>query len=68
MNRPVTMALAETLAEHFVEALFAPGYDEGAAELLAKKPNLRILEHGWKEWTEAGYETVRPPKGREAKR
>jgi phosphoribosylaminoimidazolecarboxamide formyltransferase/IMP cyclohydrolase len=44
MNRPVSMALAETLAEHFVEVIFAPGYESGAAELLAKKPNLRILE------------------------
>jgi phosphoribosylaminoimidazolecarboxamide formyltransferase/IMP cyclohydrolase len=44
MNRPVTKALAQTMSEHFVEVVFAPGYDEGAVDVLAEKPNLRILE------------------------
>jgi phosphoribosylaminoimidazolecarboxamide formyltransferase / IMP cyclohydrolase len=44
-NRPVDRALAEKLSEIFVEAVFAPGYDEDALELLQKKPNVRLLEN-----------------------
>ena len=44
LNRTVSVALAEALAENFVEVVFAPAYDEGAVEVLAQKPNLRILE------------------------
>jgi phosphoribosylaminoimidazolecarboxamide formyltransferase/IMP cyclohydrolase len=44
LNRPVSVALAETLAENFVEVIFAPAYDDGAVDVLARKPNLRILE------------------------
>ena len=44
LNRPVTKALAETLAEHFVEVIFAPSYDEGVVEVLQRRPALRILE------------------------
>ncbi len=44
LNRPVSQALAESLAEHFVEVLFAPAYEDGAIEVLARKPNVRILE------------------------
>ena len=44
LNRPVSEALGERLAEQFVEVLFAPGYDEAALELLTQKPATRILE------------------------
>jgi phosphoribosylaminoimidazolecarboxamide formyltransferase / IMP cyclohydrolase len=44
-NRPVDRALAEKLSEIFVEAVFAPGYDEDALELLQQKPNVRLLEN-----------------------
>jgi phosphoribosylaminoimidazolecarboxamide formyltransferase/IMP cyclohydrolase len=44
-NRPVDRALAEKLSEMFVEAVFAPGYDEDALELLQQKPNVRLLEN-----------------------
>ena len=44
-NRPVDRALAEKLNEMFVEAVFAPGYDEDALELLQQKPNVRLLEN-----------------------
>jgi phosphoribosylaminoimidazolecarboxamide formyltransferase / IMP cyclohydrolase len=44
-NRPVDRALAEKLSEMFVEAVFAPGYDEDALELLTQKPNVRLLEN-----------------------
>ena len=43
-NRPVDAATAERLAEQFVEVLFAPGYEEGALEILTRKPSIRILE------------------------
>jgi phosphoribosylaminoimidazolecarboxamide formyltransferase/IMP cyclohydrolase len=44
LNRPVSEALGEWLAEQFVELLFAPGYDEAALERLREKPAVRILE------------------------
>ena len=44
LNRPVSDALGERLAEQFVEVLFAPGYGEAALERLREKPGLRILQ------------------------
>jgi len=44
-NRPVDRALAEKLGGMFVELVFAPGYDEGALEVLTRKENIRILEN-----------------------
>jgi phosphoribosylaminoimidazolecarboxamide formyltransferase/IMP cyclohydrolase len=44
-NRPVDRALAEKLSELFVEAAFAPGYEDDAQELLQEKPNVRLLEN-----------------------
>ncbi|HEY6836099.1 MAG TPA: bifunctional phosphoribosylaminoimidazolecarboxamide formyltransferase/IMP cyclohydrolase [Gaiellaceae bacterium] len=44
LNRPVSEALGERLAEQFVEVLFAPGYDEAALQRLREKPATRILE------------------------
>jgi phosphoribosylaminoimidazolecarboxamide formyltransferase / IMP cyclohydrolase len=44
LNRPVSEALGERLAEQFVEVLFAPGYDEAALSLLTRKPATRILD------------------------
>ena len=44
LNRPVSEALGERLAEQFVEVLFAPGYDGSALERLQEKPATRILE------------------------
>jgi phosphoribosylaminoimidazolecarboxamide formyltransferase/IMP cyclohydrolase len=43
LNRAVTAALGEALAEQFVEVLFAPGFDEQAMEALARKTSVRIL-------------------------
>jgi phosphoribosylaminoimidazolecarboxamide formyltransferase/IMP cyclohydrolase len=43
LNRAVSAALGEALAEQFVEVLFAPGYDEQAMESLAHKTAIRIL-------------------------
>jgi phosphoribosylaminoimidazolecarboxamide formyltransferase/IMP cyclohydrolase len=43
LNRPVSAALAEQIAEQFIEVLFAPGYDGDALALLKEKEALRIL-------------------------
>ena len=43
LNRPVTGALGEELAQRFVDVLYAPGYDEAALEALQRKPATRIL-------------------------
>jgi phosphoribosylaminoimidazolecarboxamide formyltransferase / IMP cyclohydrolase len=44
-NRPVDRELAEKLNAMFVESVFAPGYDDGALEVLQQKPNVRLLEN-----------------------
>ena len=43
LNRPVTGELGRQIAEHFVEVVFAPEFDEDALEALGSKPALRIL-------------------------
>ena len=43
-NRKVSLAMAEKLSEVFTEVLVAPGYENGAVEILSKKPSIRILE------------------------
>ncbi len=42
-NRRVDVATVEALSRQFVEVLIAPGYDDDALALLAKKANLRVL-------------------------
>jgi phosphoribosylaminoimidazolecarboxamide formyltransferase / IMP cyclohydrolase len=44
LNRAVDAELARVLADQFIEVLFARGYDEAALEVLAEKPNTRILD------------------------
>jgi len=43
VNRPVSLAMAEQVAEVFTEVIVAPAYDDGAVELLQGRKNLRIL-------------------------
>jgi phosphoribosylaminoimidazolecarboxamide formyltransferase/IMP cyclohydrolase len=43
LNRIVPVALAEALAPVFTEVVIAPGYEDGALEVLAAKKNLRVL-------------------------
>jgi phosphoribosylaminoimidazolecarboxamide formyltransferase / IMP cyclohydrolase len=43
-NRTVDEALAQTIVKQFAEVVFAPKFTEEALEVLASKPNLRILE------------------------
>ncbi|WP_243056805.1 bifunctional phosphoribosylaminoimidazolecarboxamide formyltransferase/IMP cyclohydrolase [Nocardioides sp. SR21] len=42
-NRPVSVEMARQVAEVFTEVIVAPGYDEGAVEILQGKKNIRIL-------------------------
>jgi phosphoribosylaminoimidazolecarboxamide formyltransferase/IMP cyclohydrolase len=44
-NRRVDRELAERLHGMFVEVVFAPGYEDGALEVLEQKPNVRLLEN-----------------------
>ena len=43
VNRPVSVAMAEQVAEVFTEVIVAPAYDEGAVAVLQGKKNIRIL-------------------------
>ncbi|MCG6568733.1 bifunctional phosphoribosylaminoimidazolecarboxamide formyltransferase/IMP cyclohydrolase [Tessaracoccus sp. ZS01] len=42
-NRLVSVEMAQQVAEIFTEVIVAPGYEEGAVEVLSGKKNLRIL-------------------------
>jgi phosphoribosylaminoimidazolecarboxamide formyltransferase / IMP cyclohydrolase len=44
LNRNVDAELAAALKEQFIEVLFARGYDDAALQILAVKPNTRILD------------------------
>ena len=43
-NRPVTLAMAETVSAIFTEVLVAPGFDAEALVVLKAKKNIRLLE------------------------
>ncbi|WP_163849908.1 bifunctional phosphoribosylaminoimidazolecarboxamide formyltransferase/IMP cyclohydrolase [Pseudooceanicola aestuarii] len=43
LNQPLDAATAEEIAGIFTEVIIAPGADEAAREILAKKKNLRLL-------------------------
>jgi phosphoribosylaminoimidazolecarboxamide formyltransferase/IMP cyclohydrolase len=43
LNQPVSRELAEKLHENFVEVLNAPGFEDGALEVLQQKEAIRIL-------------------------
>jgi phosphoribosylaminoimidazolecarboxamide formyltransferase / IMP cyclohydrolase len=42
-NRPVSVAMAQQVAEVFTEVIAAPAYEDGAVEVLSAKKNIRIL-------------------------
>ncbi|MET0837992.1 MAG: bifunctional phosphoribosylaminoimidazolecarboxamide formyltransferase/IMP cyclohydrolase [Marmoricola sp.] len=44
VNRPVSVQMAQQVAEVFTEVIVAPAYEEGAVEVLQGKKNVRILE------------------------
>jgi phosphoribosylaminoimidazolecarboxamide formyltransferase/IMP cyclohydrolase len=43
VNREVTVAMAEQVADIFTEVVVAPSYEAGAVEVLARKPSIRVL-------------------------
>ena len=43
VNRPVSVAMAAQVVAVFTEVIVAPGYEDGAVEVLQGKKNLRIL-------------------------
>ena len=43
-NRPVDTATAQAISSLFIECIIAPGFEEGAKEILAHKKNLRLVE------------------------
>jgi phosphoribosylaminoimidazolecarboxamide formyltransferase / IMP cyclohydrolase len=49
VNRPVTVAMAQQVAEIFTEVIVAPDYEPGAVEILSGKPSIRVLRTpgGW---------------------
>ncbi|MBC8210656.1 MAG: bifunctional phosphoribosylaminoimidazolecarboxamide formyltransferase/IMP cyclohydrolase [Gammaproteobacteria bacterium] len=53
-NRPLDEATAQAIIERqFVEVIIAPSVSEGAAEIIATKPNVRLLSSG--QWKESVY-------------
>jgi phosphoribosylaminoimidazolecarboxamide formyltransferase/IMP cyclohydrolase len=54
LNREVGPALAQRLHETFIEVLIAPGYEEGALEILRQKEAIRIMEDA----EQRAYESV----------
>ncbi|HEU0103656.1 MAG TPA: bifunctional phosphoribosylaminoimidazolecarboxamide formyltransferase/IMP cyclohydrolase [Mycobacteriales bacterium] len=42
-NVPVSLAMAEQVKDVFTEVVVAPGYEDGAVELLSRKPSVRLL-------------------------
>ncbi len=55
-NRPVSVAMAEQVAEVFTEVIIAPAYEVGAVEILQGKKNIRILECSLDDSSDSGYE------------
>ena len=43
VNAPVSVAMAEQVAQVFTEVVVAPAYEDGALEVLARKPSIRVL-------------------------
>jgi phosphoribosylaminoimidazolecarboxamide formyltransferase/IMP cyclohydrolase len=42
-NRPVSVAMAEQVADIFTEVVIAPSYEDGALDVLRQKKNIRLL-------------------------
>jgi len=51
-NRPVSVDMAEEIDKIFIEAIIAPGYEDGAIDVLKNKKNIRIME--LPEWVKEG--------------
>jgi phosphoribosylaminoimidazolecarboxamide formyltransferase / IMP cyclohydrolase len=62
-NRPVDRPLAEKLNEMFVELVFAPGYEDGALEVLQGKPNVRLLDNQERRRAPVGEQDMKRVRG-----
>jgi phosphoribosylaminoimidazolecarboxamide formyltransferase/IMP cyclohydrolase len=51
LNRPIDVETATALTSTFLEAVVAPGLEEAARPILAKKTNLRVLVADFKSFT-----------------
>lgn len=52
LNRKVDLATAKLMHKIFLEIVIAPGFDEDAYEVLAKKKNIRLLQLNFKDENE----------------
>lgn len=43
-NREVSVEMAKQVSEIFTEVIIAPGYEDGAVEILSQKKNIRVLQ------------------------
>ena len=58
VNRPVTLAMAESLAGVFTEVVVAPAFEPDALAKLQEKQNLRILEAPPPSWPELEVRSI----------
>jgi phosphoribosylaminoimidazolecarboxamide formyltransferase/IMP cyclohydrolase len=54
-NRPVSVQMAQQISDVFTEVVLAPGYEDGAVDILAAKKNIRLLVVG--DYVRGGMET-----------
>ena len=64
LNRPVDAARwPSELHENFVEVLIAPGYEDGALEVLQQKEAIRILEDAERRETDPSERDIKRVRG-----
>jgi len=63
LNRPIGEELAEELHKNFVEVLIAPGYEDGALDVLQQKEAIRILDDQEKRNQDPGERDVKRVRG-----
>jgi phosphoribosylaminoimidazolecarboxamide formyltransferase/IMP cyclohydrolase len=63
LNRPIGVELAEELHKNFVEVLIAPGYENGALDVLQQKEAIRILDDQEKRAQDPGERDVKRVRG-----
>jgi phosphoribosylaminoimidazolecarboxamide formyltransferase / IMP cyclohydrolase len=49
LNRPIDLAVAETIVSTFIEAVIAPGVEEAARPVLGRKQNMRVVTTGYRD-------------------
>ena len=62
-NRQVDRELAQKLNEMFVELVFAPGYEDGALEVLQQKPAVRVLDNQERRRAPVGEQDMKRVRG-----